>query len=350
MITLRKLSELLDKSFSGDGEAVITQLGGLEDVKPGSLCYLSAKSAIDDVAVPADSLQKMQAFLTNIPKSAVIIIQEGVVQDQSRNFLFSDEPLDTHVAAAKVIYPSKKPKVRTHPTAIVGEDVFLGEDVYLGAYVVIHDGVTIGTGAQIDSGAVIMDDCEIGDNTRIYPNAVIREGTTIGARCVIHPGAIIGSDGHGYYHFKGQIKKIPQVGRVIIGDDVEVGAGTTIDRGRIGDTVIGNSCKLDNQVHVGHNVKIGEKALVAAQCAFGGSSEIGSNLILGGQCGVKDHVKVGDNVTAAARTGILGRIASKALIGGMPSRPLEQWRSMESKLNRLDSLFKRVRNLENKAD
>ena len=179
---------------------------------------------------------------------------------------------------------------------------------------------------------------------------VVQEKTEIGDRVILQSGAVIGADGHGYFQRKGINQKIPQVGNVHLEDDVEIGACTTIDRARFRTTTIKQGCKIDNQVQIAHNVQLGEQSLISAQAALGGSVKTGNHLIMGGQSGIRDNVNVGNNVTAIARAVITANTLDKEVIGGMPGRPVSQWRKLQSLINRLGDLFERVRKLESRND
>ena len=195
-----------------------------------------------------------------------------------------------------------------------------------------------------------MSEVVIGSDCILYPNVVVHDRSNIGSRVIIQSGAIIGSDGHGYFQRKGVNYKIPQIGIVCIEDDVEVGACTTIDRARFHKTIIKQGSKLDNQVQIAHNVTVGEQALISAQSAVGGSVKAGHHLILGGQSGIRDNVQIGNNVTAVARAVITSNTQDNEVLGGMPGRPVNQWRKLQSLITRLGELFERVRKLESRKN
>ncbi|MGA1153462.1 MAG: UDP-3-O-(3-hydroxymyristoyl)glucosamine N-acyltransferase [bacterium] len=201
---------------------------------------------------------------------------------------------------------------------------------------------------MIHAGCVLMTDAVIGENCEIFPKAVVQEDCIIGDRVILQSGSVIGADGHGYFQREGVNQKIPQVGRVVIEDDVEIGANTTVDRARFTDTVIKAGSKIDNQVQIAHNVVIGEHALISAQSAIGGSATIGHHLIMGGQTGIRDNVQVGNHVTAVARSVITSNIADKEVVGGMPSRPVSQWRKTQALIHRLEELFDRLKKVESR--
>jgi len=215
---------------------------------------------------------------------------------------------------------------------------------------VIYEGVKIGDNTTLHAGVVIMSEVVIGSDCTFYPNVVVQDRCEIGNRVNIQSGTVIGSDGHGYFQREGVNHKIPQLGIVCIEDDVEIGACTTIDRARFHTTVIKQGSKLDNQVQIAHNVSVGEQALISAQSAVGGSVKAGHHLILGGQSGIRDNVQVGNNVTAVARAVITANTQDNEVMGGMPGRPVSQWRKLQSLINRLGELFERVRKLESRND
>ena len=220
------------------------------------------------------------------------------------------------------------------PTAEIGPHVYIGHDVKIGENVKIYPNVTICEGVII------------GDDSIIYPNVTVREFCEIGKRVVLQPGAVIGADGFGFVKVNGNNAKIEQIGRVILEDDVEVGANTTIDRGAIGDTVVKKFTKLDNLIQIGHNVIIGENFLMASQSGIAGSTEIGNNVTIGGQVGVGGHITIGDNVMIAAKSGITGNIKSNQVLGGHPIVSLQENLKIQAGMKKLPELLKRVKKLE----
>ena len=222
----------------------------------------------------------------------------------------------------------------------------IGKNVILGPNVVIYEDVIIGENTTIHAGVIIMSKCLVGKDCTFFPNVVIQDGTQIGDRVILQSGVVVGSDGHGFFQRDGINKKIPQIGTVSIEDDVELGACTTIDRARFKKTIIKRGSKLDNQVQIAHNVLIGENALISAQSAIGGSVKTGNQLIMGGQSGIVDNVKIGEKVTVIARAVVTSNTKSKEILGGMPGRPVSQWRKIQSLINRLNELFARIKKLE----
>ena len=238
-----------------------------------------------------------------------------------------------------------------HASARLGRGVQLSADTYLGPYAVLGDGVRLGPGVTVDSHCVIQDGVEIGEQTRLYPGVTVYSGTRIGARVIIHAGARIGSDGFGYVFRDGRHEKIPHVGRCVVEDDVEIGANTTIDRGSIDDTVIGAGTKIDNLVHVAHNVRIGRLCLIMAQVGIAGSVRVEDGCVLAGQVGVSGHHTIGRGATLAAQAGVFGDIPAGQTWSGYPARPHKEALRAQAALFKLPPLLRRIeRLLEDKGE
>ena len=210
----------------------------------------------------------------------------------------------------------------------------------------IEDSAVIAETAEIAPHVYIGHDVKIGENVKIYPNVTIREFCEIGKRVVIQPGAVIGADGFGFVKVNGNNQKIEQIGRVVLEDDVEIGANTTVDRGAIGDTVVKKFAKLDNLIQIGHNVIIGENFLMASQSGIAGSTEIGNNVTVGGQVGIGGHIKIGNNIMIAAQSGITGNLKDNQVLGGHPVVPLQENLKIQAGMKKLPELLKRVKKLE----
>lgn len=245
---------------------------------------------------------------------------------------------------------STGPPEAVHPTAVVGESVDLGEDVHVGPFAVIETGAQLGDRVRIGAHAVVGEGVEIGEDSWIFPHAVLYPGTVLGRRVRIHSGARLGVDGFGYVFRDGQHRKVPQVGRCVIGDDVEIGANTTLDRGSIGDTLIERDVKIDNLVQLGHNVAIGAHSILAAQTGVAGSTRLGSGVLAGGQVGIAGHLSVGDGARLSAQAGITGDVRSGQTVMGFPARPrMEFLRSLAAQKQSRE-LLRRVRALEARLD
>jgi UDP-3-O-[3-hydroxymyristoyl] glucosamine N-acyltransferase len=232
-----------------------------------------------------------------------------------------------------------------HASAVVGRGATLGREVALGAHVVIGRGVTLGDRVTIDAGCIVGDDVQVGDDTHLFPSVSVYPRARIGRRVRIHAGARIGSDGFGYVFHGGAHQKIPHVGRCVIGDDVEIGANTTIDRGSIDDTVIGPGTKIDNLVHVAHNVRIGALCLIMAQVGIAGSTSIEDGVILAGQSGVSGHLTVGKGARIGGQGGVTSDVPAGESWSGYPARPHREALRAQAALFRLSELLKALERL-----
>jgi UDP-3-O-[3-hydroxymyristoyl] glucosamine N-acyltransferase len=232
-----------------------------------------------------------------------------------------DRPHEALLAVLPALYASPPRPAGVHPTAVLGRGVVLGSDVAIGAYAVVGDGATIGDRTWIDAHCAIGAGVEVGSDVRLHPGVTLYAGTRLADRVIVHAGARIGSDGFGYVFADGAHQKIPHVGRCIIGSDVEIGANTTIDRGSIDDTVIGAGTKIDNLVHVGHNVRIGKLCLLMAQVGIAGSAIIEDGCVVAGQVGIAGHVTIGRGARLGAQGGVFGDVPAGEAWSGYPARP-----------------------------
>lgn len=256
---------------------------------------------------------------------------------------------DAHVALRQVLmllHPPPPHVPGIHPTAIFGADAEVGADVAIGPYAVIGRGVRLGARVQIGAHVVIGDGCEVGADTVLHPHVTLYPGVQVGERCILHSGVRLGGDGFGYAFVEGEHRKVPQVGGCRIGDDVEIGANTTIDRGSIGDTVVGRGTKIDNLVHLGHNVRVGEHVIVVAQVGVSGSSSVGDYAVLGGQVGVAGHLSIGERARLGAQAGVTTDVPAGETYSGYPARPHAEALRAQAALFRLPALLRRIRELE----
>ncbi len=233
-----------------------------------------------------------------------------------------------------------------HDTAVIEDTAEIGENVTICANCYIGAGVKVGDNSRILPNCVLLNNSEIGSDCLFYPSVSVREGCRIGKRVIIHNGAVIGSDGFGFAPWKGQYHKIPQVGTVIIEDDVEIGANVTIDRATLGETVIKAGVKLDNLVHIAHNVVVDEHTVMAAQAGISGSTKIGKHVMIGGQVGTVGHISIGEGAQIAAQSGVAKDVEPKEQLFGAPARPIMRAKRIEAVINNLPELAKRVKKLE----
>lgn len=236
-----------------------------------------------------------------------------------------------------------------HPTAVVDKSAKIGAGVHIGPHSVVGADAELGDNVVISAGCCVGARTSIGAGSRLYPNVTVRERCLIGRNAILHPGVVIGSDGYGYTNASGAHRKIPQIGRVMIGDDVEIGANSVIDRAALDSTVIGSGTKIDNLVHIAHNVRIGKNCLILAQAGIAGSTAVGNNAIIGGQAGVSDHLTIGDNAIVMSKTGIITDLAAGQVVFGHTGRPRAQAMKIEVLLSKLPELHSMVRKLKKKV-
>jgi UDP-3-O-[3-hydroxymyristoyl] glucosamine N-acyltransferase len=225
---------------------------------------------------------------------------------------------------------------------MLGKGVHLGEGVAIQPFVVVEDGVWIGDRTVIYAGCFIGRQCRIGNDCLIYPHVSIRERVEVGHRVIVHAGTVIGSDGFGFVTVKGAHHKIPQIGTVVIEDDVEIGANVAIDRARFGRTIVGKGTKIDNLVQIAHNVATGSNCLLVAQSGVSGSTVLGNNVVLAGQAGVVGHITIGDNVVVGAQAGVTKSVPADAAVWGLPAKPLARAKRVNASVQRLPELYKEM--------
>ncbi len=268
---------------------------------------------------------KYKRFLAET-KAGVIILKEEYkpLAPKQANLIFSSNPYKAFALIAKQLYAKPHASAYISDRAVIGHEVVLAEGVTVKAGAVIDGKVFIGKGTTVGANAVVTDDVEIGEYCQIGPNATISHAK-IGNQTIIYPGVCIGQDGFGFASDSNGHYKIPHIGQVIIGDDVEIGANTCIDRGTIEDTVIGSKCRIDNLVQIGHNVQIGRGSVIVSQVGIAGSAKIGANVTLAGQVGINGHVAIGDGTIVLAQSGVVKDTPPKSKVAGFPAVPYKQW-------------------------
>jgi len=333
---LSTLAERLKGAVVGDGSTAITGLAGLDSPEPGDLVF-------------AEAQRYLQVALRS-RASAVLVTAElaEAVASAPKPLLVVEQPRVAFVQALQLFAPAEAFPPGVHPSAQVGEGAQLGRGVHVGHNAVIGAAVRIGDGVVILDGVSIGSGCEIGSGTRIYPNSVLYPGVRVGRGCLLHAGCVIGADGFGYVQVGQRAMKVPHLGTVEIGDDVEVGANTCIDRSKTGITRVGAGTKIDNLVHIAHNVSVGMGCLIVAQVGVAGSVSVGNGVVLGGQAGIKDHVALGDGARVGAQGGVIGDVAAGVTVSGYPARPhAEKMRELAAAA-RLPDALKRLRALEDR--
>lgn len=321
---IKELAILVKGIAEGDDDINITGLSGIESARLGDLTF-----AVDE------------AHLTNAEKSDVsCVLTDSLLRKSTKPLIRVKNPKLSFLIIYNKLHMQENKNAFVHSTAVVSASARIGNNVWIGSGVAVEDGVKIGDHVIIESNSVVKKNSDIGSFSHIYPNVTLYENTRLGKNVILHAGAVIGADGFGYVKDDGKIYKFPQLGSVIIEDNVEIGANTTIDRGSLSDTVIGAGTKIDNLCQIAHNVKIGKNVLMAAQCGISGSTVIGSDVTMGGQAGAVDNITIGDNATIGAKSAIIGDIKKNAVVWGIPARPIAQTKRQMAVLSWITKNFK----------
>ncbi len=328
---LKEIAKIIDGEIVGESEVEITGVSGISDSKEGDITYLSDNKW----------LKKLQ----NSSASAVIVKEP--MSDVKKPQITTKNPQYAFSRLLSLFYVRPHPYMGISEEAFVSDGALIGENVTVYPFAYISEGAEIGSGTVIYPGVFIGENARIGDSCLIYPNVTIRERVKIGSRVIIHGGAVIGADGFGYVFENGSHHKIPQVGGVVIEDDVEIGASSAIDRATTGNTLVGKGTKIDNLVQIGHNVHIGKNVIIVAQTGIGGSSEIGDGVILGGQTAVSDHATIEAGSMFGARSGVMGKV-SRGVYSGAPVIPHRDWLKASAVFAKLPELSKKIKELEEK--
>jgi UDP-3-O-[3-hydroxymyristoyl] glucosamine N-acyltransferase len=310
-MTLKEIAHLVGAEIVGDPETAVDGLSTLDHPAPGTLVWIARK----------ELLKKAE------DSSAAAVLADRSVESCRKPLLRAADPRLAMARIAAVFSPPRRFAPGVSPRAAVSPSARLGKEVTVQAHAVIEDGASVGDRSVIGAGAFIGLNSTVGADTRIYPNVTVNENVVVGDRCIIHAGTVLGGDGFGYVpDEEGRQVKIPQSGRVVIEDDVEIGCNTAVDRGTFGDTVIRKGVKIDNLVQIAHNDDIGENTVICGQVAVAGSVKIGKNVILAGQAGIADHAELGDGVIIAAQSGVAPhkKVKPKQILLGSPGRPFEE--------------------------
>ncbi|MEN3368892.1 MAG: UDP-3-O-[3-hydroxymyristoyl] glucosamine N-acyltransferase [Verrucomicrobiota bacterium] len=318
-VSLGEIVDFIGGHYAGTRDLLITTVAPLTDATPDQLSFLSNRKY-------ASQLAQTRAGAILVPKNLEGDDQRWIRVDDP---YFAISRIMTRWFGARPLPKGISSKASIAPSAKLGTNVAVGHFVTIGDDVVIGNNVTIFQGASIEAGSSIGDDCIV------YPNVVIYDGTRIGCRCIIHAGVVIGSDGYGFAMHDGKHHKIPQIGIVRIEDDVEIGAGTTIDRAALGETVIGEGTKIDNLVQIGHNVKIGKHCLLVSQVGIAGSTELGDHVFVAGQSGFSGHLKIGNRVQVAAKSAVLEDVPDDTKVMGSPAMPFNEFARRHAAVKRL---------------
>lgn len=327
---LHELAEAIDGEAIGDREVVIAGVAEMAGAAPGT------------IVMAADARRLAEA--EGSPASAVLLPES--LHSERKPFIRVKNVRLAFARAITVLHPQQAPEPGIHPTAVTGEGTRIGRGVSIGPHVAIGDGCEIERQVVIGASCAIGDGVRIGEDTILHPNVTIYARCVIGARVILHAGAVVGSDGFGYVGVDGRQVKIPHVGRVVIEDDVEIGANSTIDRATLGETRIGAGTKIDNLCQIGHNVIIGRDVVIAAEAGISGSVTVGDRVVMAGKVGVVDHVTIGADAILMGGAAIRKDVPPGGVMWGIPARPHREEMEIQASLGRLPDLVKRVAAIE----
>lgn len=337
-ITLKELAAMAGGYVTGPENTVLNSVAPVNKAQPGELTFLSGAK---NYAAHLESIKTTRA-------SAVIAPEDA--PELPLPTLRMKNPYMGLVTALQFFFPEEVPGYFIHPTAFVSENAEVASDAVIGPMAVVEAGGRVGLGARIGAQAYVGRKCQIGANTLLYPGVRVLAGCIVGDNCIIHANTVIGSDGFGFTVNEGVHVKVPQVGNVVIEDNVEIGACVTIDRATMETTLIGEGSKIDNMVHIAHNVQIGKKCIIVAQVGISGSTILEDNVTLAGQVGTVGHVRVGRGSTVAARGVVTSDVEPNSFVSGFPIKPHSEERKILASMRKLPELIKRVRDLEKQLE
>lgn len=322
--TVGELAVLVGGQVIGDPTRMISGVASVTAAGPEDLAFIESEQQADQA----------------VASSAGCLIVPTTVHLPAKTLIQVGRPKLAFAHIVNLFHPPKRPVPGIHPSVILGPGVHLGRGISIGPYAVIEDNVTIGSGSVVGAGVYIGENCLIGEDCVLYPNVTVYANVTLGARVIVHAGAVLGSDGFGYINVDGVYHKFPQVGRLIIEDDVEIGANVSIARGTLDATIIKQGTKIDNLTQIAHNVVIGEHCVLAAQVGVAGSSRIEKGAVIGGQVGIADHVTIGEGAILGAQAGVPTgkRIPAGQFVWGTPARPMREFKAQYGALTRLSRL------------
>ncbi len=333
-MNLEKITALVGGTLNGDASIEITALNGIAEAGPGQLTYVAQRKYLKRLAES---------------KASAVLVSEAVNAPCAQ--IVVRNPALAFARLLHEFHPAKRPAAGVDARAVVGKDVRLGENVVVSQFVSIGDGTKIGDNTVLHPGVVVGENCTLGANCVLHASVTLYPGTVLGENVILHAGVVIGADGFGYTpdekmeHFK-----IPQVGNVVIEDDVEIGANSCVDRAALGTTRVKRGTKIDNLVQIAHNCTVGEHSILVAQSGVAGSSDLGRYVVLAGQAGVADHVTVGDQAILTARAGTFRNLDGGQAYGGNPAIPLSEWKRYVTLFPRLPEMARKMKDLESRLE
>jgi UDP-3-O-[3-hydroxymyristoyl] glucosamine N-acyltransferase len=331
--TLAELAALVDGRVRGNPERRVHAVRPLGAAGPGDLSFLTSSRYRDEARGS---------------RAGALLV--GREEDLPHDLLICPDPSWALGEVLRKFHPAPAASPGIHSTAVVAASATIDRRASLGPHVVVGEGSRVEAGAVLHAGVVVGARCRIGVDSVLYPRAVLYDDTELGARVIVHAGAVLGADGFGFAPHGGTIAKVPQVGRVVVEDDVEIGANSTVDRATLEETRIGAGSKLDNLVQVGHNVRLGKGCVLCGQAGIAGSARLGDGVVVAGQAGVAGHLEIGDGAQVAAKAAVLESAPAGAKLGGIPAIPLAEWRRQVQWLRKLGELARRLRRLERASE
>ena len=329
---LAELAVRFGCELRGDPDVVVERVGTLQHARPGELAFL------------ANPHYRRHLSMT---QASAVVLHPDVADECPTAVLAHENPYATYARIAQVLHPAERAPAGVHPSAVVEDGVKVAKTASIGAGAFVGSGTVVEEGAQIGPGCVLLGDVTIGVDSVLVARVTLGRGVRVGRRCILHPGSVVGADGFGHARDGQQYIKVPQIGSVVLGDDIEIGANTTIDRGAIDDTSLGDGVKIDNLVQIGHNVQIGEHTVIAGCVGISGSTTIGKRCVLAGMVGIAGHVQICDDTILTGRTTVIGSIRTPGMYSSaLPSEPTARFRRNAARFQRLDEYVQRLREIE----
>ena len=329
-MTVEELAEIVSGRVAGDPGTQIRRIADLDNADDGEIAYVENEKLLDAAAAS---------------KASCLIVRDGSMFP-NRTVIEVANPKLAFALIGAALHPPPHREPTIHPSAVVAETADIALTAYVGPNVCVGEYTHVGTNTRLEAGVVLGANVTIGDDCVLHPNVVLYDGVSIGNNVILHVAVCLGADGFGYVRHDLGYQKFPQIGTVVIEDDVEIGAHTCVDRAALGRTRIGRGTKLDNMVHVGHNCDIGERVVIAAQTGISGSVVIEDDAVIGGQVGFGDHTRVQKGAIIGSKAGILpGKIVRPGVWWGIPVQPLEQYKRMNAHMNRLPEMSEEIKRL-----